>query len=195
MVFLFLLLCTTNPFLQAQNIQGLYTASELLDNRVEETGVLIFYQNPKMLKHYWFYEVTIAIRGNIIEVSKQYTTIDSFGKKLYADSVTGVFRYLGTVKKDDGVYYSTTHLANKPILLPTIKGQSYRDESTVVQPDGPSAQKDKALYSCHRYQDGEYYVYNEMLYQDFLLKSAPDRLWVNNTFYKRVAEKKPTSTP
>jgi hypothetical protein len=120
MVFLFLLLGLSNTFLHAQNINGKYRALEPLDFRMQENGSLHFIHEPERFKHKWFYEVTVTLSGNIIYISKQYTTTDSLGNRLYADSITGVFHYIGTLKKGEGLYYAMTHLNNKPILYPTI---------------------------------------------------------------------------
>ena len=190
-IFFFLIaLSLSTLYAQSQNINGTYRALEPLDYRMNEDGSIYYYWNPEGFKHKWFYEVTVTITGNIIRVNKQYTSTDNAGNKVYADSATGTFHYIGTLKKGEGLYYATIHLNNKPVFFPTVKNQTRQDEATSVSLGGkPTLKKDVNTYSDQRYQDGVYYVYDEMMVQDVVLKIAPGGLWINNKLYEKEGNK------
>ncbi|MEI6949052.1 hypothetical protein V9K67_17855 [Paraflavisolibacter sp. H34] len=184
-----LIFLTCSLYGQTQNIQGRYFATQSIDHRIDTMGWVEYYPSRYLLKHEWFFNVSVTIKDNQIFVVKQAVTRDSLGNKLYSDPSVNAYRYAGYLKKVDGWYVTHIQLTNSPALFPYVAGTSAWDERRPnEQALTPIKRRDQFGHRLHAYRDGKYTVWQEMLGQDLILRPDAEGVWINNAFYRKVKD-------
>ena len=96
------------------------------------------------------------------------------------------FHYIGTLVKVGDRFISKTHLDNRPTLQPYIKGKAHMSEYNSKSSGWSDSKEAQSTHEWHKYVDGEYWVFKEMVRQDLIIQQDRNGIWINNAFYRRI---------
>jgi hypothetical protein len=166
----------------SQSLDGTYKGNEPRLYKIDDFGNVVYYP-PSLLP--WYFEVTVKIRGDRLDVFKRYVYTDSMARKHYADSLTNTYQYAAKLVKVQSRYLARTYLINNPAGNIYINGK-YSGQPNAYNPNVlRNTKEEQNLHQWYRYSDGKYYTYKESIEQALVIKPDIDGIWINNKFYKK----------